>query len=838
MRVMEAGYSRVSSEEEPTDRLSSSAEPSLTLRQNGATSGDSSHLLQQIESLRTRLSKLSEASRRVSETLDVNTVLQEVIDNARLLTNARYGALLTYEQSGGMQDFVTSGLSTEEIQHLSTLPKGLGLLGYMNEIREPLMLADISSHPSSVGFPENHPPMKTFLGMPIRHRGEHVGNIYLTEKEGGAEFTSEDRDILVMFASQAGAAISNARIYREELQARGDLEALVNISPVGVVVFDAKTGDLISANDETRRLVGKLRPPGRSLTDLLTVMTLRRTDGSEIPVEELPTVKALTRGETILADEVVIHPPDGRGAITALVNARPIRQNSGDVVSVVATIQDVTPLENLKRQRAEFLHNVSNELRTPLSAIKGSTSTLLSSPYPLDPSETRQFVRVIDEQSDHMRHLINNLVDITQIEAGTLLVNPEPTDVADLLHRAREMHIQAGEEVNSVDLDLAPNLPRVLVDERRIVQVLGHLIANASRYSSRPSSVTITAVQRDVKVAVTVDSKGGGKAAPRSSRQLGRLSRLPDGMTEWRNRRADMGITISVGIVEAHGGRLSVEDGIGTRSSGFTFTIPVYDEAAYVAEPEESQTPSSRESHEKQARVLSLVEDPETGRYVRDILSQTDLSIAMARDVDEAEGLIETQRPHAILLEPALPWSEGLEILVRICRVSGVPVILMAGHEWDRHIGRAFELGAFDYIAKPFTSTELLARVGAALRRRSAAGRREPSVSYLHGDLAIDYVEREVSVAGSPVHLTGTEYKLLVELSAAAGRVLTHEQLLRRVWGPLYSSDVRLVRTYIKELRHKLGDDAACPTYIFTEIGVGYLMPKPSNGPRLSREAS
>ena len=145
-------------------------------------SPEAADLLQEIESLRTRLSKLSEASRRVSENLDLSIVLQEVIDNARYLTGARYGALLTYEPSGSIKDFITSGLSPEEIELLNTSPQGLGLLGYMNEIRDPLRLTDIASHPSSVGFPENHPPMKTFLGMSIRHLGEHVGNIYLTEK--------------------------------------------------------------------------------------------------------------------------------------------------------------------------------------------------------------------------------------------------------------------------------------------------------------------------------------------------------------------------------------------------------------------------------------------------------------------------------------------------------------------------------------------------------------------------------------------------------------------------------------------------------------------------------
>ena len=793
---------------------------------------DNDDLRHEIESLRTRLSELSEASRLVSESLDLDVVLQKVIDNARSLTGARYGALLTYEQSGAMQDFITSGLSPTEIEQLDTLPQGLGLLGYMNEIREPLRLSDISRHPRSVGFPDGHPPMQTFLGMPIRYRDEYVGNIYLTEKEGGADFTSEDQEILVMFASQAGAAISNARRYQEERRARADLEALVNISPVGVVVFDARTGDMVSANDETRRLVGKLNPPGRSLADLLTVMALRRVDGSDIPMEELPTVKALTRGETILADEVVMHPPDGRSAITALVSARPIRQDGGDIVSVVATIQDISPLEEMKRQRTEFLRNVSHELRTPLSAIRGATSTLLSSAYPFDPAETRQFLRVIDEQSDHMRRLINNLVDMTQIEFGTLSVVPQPIDVAALLGRARDAYVHAPAASIGVELELAPNLPRVMADEPRMMQVLGHLIASVSRQTSSSSSVRIAAARGDVYVAVTVDSKGDGAAGPGSARELGRLAGVADGVGEGRDGGDDIGIAISVGIVEAHGGRLSVKDRGEGSDGGFTFTLPVVDEAAAVGGAEESKHPSFPGSHEGQARVLGLVADPETRRYVRDILSQADLSFAVSGDLDEAEGIIQARKPHVILLEPTLPWSQGLETLVRIYRVSGVPVIFVAGHGWDQYIGRAFELGAFDYIAKPYTSTELLARVGAALRRRSAAGGKEPSVPYVHGDLAIDYVEREVSVAGRPVHLTATEYKLLVELSAAAGRVSTHDQLLRRVWGPLYSSDARIVRTYVKELRHKLGDDAASPTYIFTEPGVGYRMPKPSDDQR------
>ena len=695
----------------------------------------------------------------------------------------------------------------------------------MNEIREPLRLSAIASHPSSVGFPENHPPMKTFLGMPVRHHGEHVGNIYLTEKDGGREFTSEDQDILVMFASQAGAAILNARRYRDAQRAMADLEALLTLSPVGMLVVDAATRKVVSVNKEAQRIIGV--GAGTTLDQFRARASYSRPDGRELPLEEHPLEVALNGGDTVRTEEVVFKLSDGQ-EISCLISAAPIYSEHGEFVSAVGTLQDITPIEEMKRQRAEFLSNVSHELRTPLTAIKGSTSTLLSSTYSLDPAETRQFLRVIDEQSDHMRHLINDLVDMTHIEAGTLPVNPEPTDMGDLLDQAREAHIHAGAANNSVELGLPPALPRVMADKGRILQVLGNLLASVSRYSSESSTVRISALPRDVYVEVTVDSDGDGAAAPRPSHQFGRFSRTAAEVAGRRNGRDDLGIAICEGIVEAHGGRLSVEGAEEGRGSVFTFTIPVVDEAAYLAEQGPARSPSARDSDEGRGRILAVTENPEMGRHVRNTLSQAGFTAVVTGDSDKAERLIESEKPHVILLEPTLPWADGLEMLVRVGRISDAPVIFVAGQGWDQHIGRAFELGAFDYIANPFTETELLARVDVALRRRSVAGWKEPSAPYLHDDLTIDYAERMVTVSGRPIHLTATEYKLLSELSTAAGRVLTHEQLLRRVWGPLYSSDARIVRTYVKELRHKLGDDAARPTYIFTEPGVGYRMTKPS----------
>ena len=468
-----------------------------------------------------------------------------------------------------------------------------------------------------------------------------------------------------------------------------------------------------------------------------------------------------------------------------------------------------TPLEDLKRQRAEFLGNVGHELRTPLTTIKGSVATILGSPHPIDPAETRQFLRVIDEQADRMRNLINDLVDMTQIKSGTLPVTPESTDVESLLDQARQARNLEGSDA-SIEVHLAAALPMVMADRRRILQVLGNLIADVSRYSPRSSTIRVSALPEDVCVAVSVDSECGGAPGSHPPEQLESLSITSEEFAGKSEGMDGLGLAICEGMVEAHGGRISAER-IAGRPSRFTFTIPAVDDAAHVAQQDSAQSPPARDIRGGQARILAIGENPETGRYIRDTLQPAGFIALVAGDLDEVGRLLEEQKPHVVLLEPAPSWTEGFEMLARIGTITDAPVILVVGHGWDEQIGRAFELGAFDYIAKPFTSTELLARIDVALRRRSVASRKEPSGPYRYGDLAIDYVEREVTVSVRPVRLTATQYRLLVELSVAAGRVLTHERLLRLVWGPLHSGDSRVVRTFVKELRHKLGDDASRP---------------------------
>ena len=662
------------------------------------------------EALHKRLTGLVEASLRISESIDLDTVLQEVLDSARQLTEARYGALAIFNDSGDADHVIVSGFTEDERCKLWQQPEGPELFRYLNDIQEPLRLVDLARHIKWINLSDEYPPTKTFLGTPMRHRGDRVGNIYLGEKKGGLEFTPKDEETLVMFASLAALAIVNAHRYRDERQAKTDLEALVNTSPVGVLVIDAKTKEVLLFNEETRRISGGMRGYGHDFDRILGLMTFRRMDGREIPRDELGTERVLRTGEPVHAEEMVIHLPDGR-TVTTLVNATPIRSSDGEVVSIVATIQDMTPIEQLERVRAEFLGMVSHELRTPLTAIKGSTATLLGSSHLFDPAETRQFLRIIDEQTDHMRGLISDLLDLTRIEAGTLSVNIEPMGVADIVDQARTAFLRGGAR-NGVEVDIPPGMPRIGVDKQRMVQVLNNLFCNASKYSPEWSVIRVTASLDDVYVAVSVMDEGRGVPTEHLPRLFHKFARVDGEDVEHSVGGDGLGLAICRGVVEAHGGRIWAENGgpcLGTR---LTFTIPTAEETAGFAAPGTVHSHVSLgQTAEGQVRILAVDDDPQTMRYVRNTLSEASYVPIVTGDTEDVGRLVMAEKPALILLDLVLPGTDGFEIMKRLADLTDAPVVFLSAHGGDANIVRALDMGAVDYIVKPFSPSELVARV-------------------------------------------------------------------------------------------------------------------------------
>ena len=481
-------------------------------------------------------------------------------------------------------------------------------------------------------------------------------------------------------------------------------------------------------------------------------------------------------------------------------------------------LQDLTPLEELERLRTQFLAMVGHELRIPLSSIKGSTATVLGASPMVSPAEMTQFFRLIDEQADYMSSLISNLLVVGRIDTGALSVAPEPAELAGLVEQARNTFLTGGGR-HEIFIDLSPDLPRVMADQPRILQVLNHLLSNAARHSPESVPIRVSAARDGVHVAVSVSDEGRGMPAEQLARLFQKYTGR-GGVGERRSRGAGLELTICKGLVEAHGGRIWATSGGTGQGTQFTFTIPVAEEAGHAAGAALSLARRPQEGREP-IPILVVDDDPQTLRFVGDALAAAGFSPLVTADHREISRIVNTEKPRLVLLDLLLPGTDGIELMGSVPELADLPVIFISGYGRDETIARALEAGAADYIVKPFCPAELTARNRAALRRRA-----EPE-PFVLGDLAIHYEERRVTVGGRPVRLTATEYDLLRVLSVNAGRVSTYSSLIRQVWGGQDSGDPELVRTFVKNLRQKLDDSATRPAYIFNERGVGYRMAKP-----------
>jgi len=189
--------------------------------------------------------------------------------------------------------------------------------------------------------------------------------------------------------------------------------------------------------------------------------------------------------------------------------------------------------------------------------------------------------------------------------------------------------------------------------------------------------------------------------------------------------------------------------------------------------------------------------------------------------------LVETESPDVVILDIGLPDIDGYQVLREIRRFSDVPIIMLTVRSEDTQIARGLELGADDYIVKPFSHIELIARVQAVLRRAQGISSGDNDRPFSAGNLSVDFTRNEILLDGQPVRLTSTERKLLYYLIRNEGRILSHESLLSKVWGENYIDARDLLRVHIQHLRQKLKDDAESPGIIVTEHGMGYKFVRP-----------
>ncbi|MFW6075261.1 MAG: ATP-binding protein [Chloroflexota bacterium] len=519
--------------------------------------------------LASELEVVSHSVLAVTGALEIDLVLRRLVDLARDLAGARYAAIGVPGEDGDLVTFVTSGLSAEQEAKIGELPKGRGLLGLLLTEQRTLRLANIADHPASAGFPEHHPPMRSFLGVPIMSRGRTLGNLYLTEKRYGQEFTAQDARKVELLSRHAAVAIENANLYErvesQQLQLRGILENM----PEGILVAEPNPERIVIANSHASQLLGWEIPEPMPLEAWVEQDSCFNADSSPLRPDDIPLFRSLRSGETVERVDLTVVRPDGV-RVALLVNSSPLRDSSGNIVAAISVFQDITEIKDAEQLKDDFLSLVSHELRTPLTTIQGGATLLERDGERLSPDLRQEMLADISNESRRLAILIENMVQLASVRAGRMAMSVEPVLVRSVIEQAVSATHQYAPE-REIQIEIEPQL-LALADGERIDQVLRNLLHNAIKYAPDNTPITVNARRADGEVEITVRDRGPG-FDPDDVENL--FDRFQRGQSARASATPGMGLGLYLcrQVIQAHGGRIWIEnapDG-GARIS---FTLP------------------------------------------------------------------------------------------------------------------------------------------------------------------------------------------------------------------------------------------------------------------------
>ena len=226
----------------------------------------------------------------------------------------------------------------------------------------------------------------------------------------------------------------------------------------------------------------------------------------------------------------------------------------------------------------------------------------------------------------------------------------------------------------------------------------------------------------------------------------------------------------------------------------------------------------------QEATIVLIEDESEIRRFLKTTLPSHGFRIYEAATGQAGVIEVKTRNPDLILLDLGLPDFDGMEVIRQVRECAPTPIIVLSAREQEQQKVTALDLGADDYVTKPFGINELLARIRTALRHASRSDGTDADSSFVFGDVRVELGRRQVFLADNEIHLTPIEYKLLTTLVRHAGKVVTHRQLLKEVWGPLHVEEGHYLRVYMRQLRNRLEATPANPRYLVTELGVGYRL--------------
>ena len=516
------------------------------------------------------------------------------------------------------------------------------------------------------------------------------------------------------------------------------------------------------------------------------------------------------------------------------VHCFPVRDDPGHLLGRGVLLDDITLERSSMQTRSETLARAAHELKTPLAIIKGCATTLLGNSTRWDASLLTEMLQMIDTQADRLHDILNTLLDVWKLDAGVQYLRPSDVHLSKLLEQLVERWRASAPRQQFV-LGVPAEDIVVQCDAPRIEQAINHLLNNAVTYSPAGGIIKIQLETNNIEVRLSISDQGAGIAPEYLDRIFDRFYRIPAG--EDRSSGSGLGLAVVRATIEAHGGKIWADSPGPGQGATFYCTLPFAPPQQSLHQPQWATATASGSlavprttgplRQNQRSKVVVVENDARITRYIRAHLEEQQFRVQIVSHGLQFLRQLDLEEPDVIILATRLADMNGKELLQRVREFSCVPVMMLCD-ECDEHERvRLLDAGADDLVVKPFSVIELLARLRALLRRSAIpAGQSSSEVVFRTGELTLDYAQHQVNMQGRPVQLSRTEYKLLYTLAQNAGRVMTHELLLERVWGAEYDREVDFIWVYISRLRKKIEADPRHPRYILTVPDVGYKLAK------------
>lgn len=506
---------------------------------------------------------LLEIAQAISQELDIDILLKQILQYSTELLAGQAGLIALRDEVHGWQVVVTHGFALTENDSLDNLFESI------RTKQDPLRkeIPEISKKLKKF-IQKTDRGVATNVGLPLRTKKEVIGVIFIF-RDYSSRFSKNDQQLLQNFANQASIAIQNAKLYAQISDEKERMNALLDAVADGILIMNPSKR-ITRVNPTFARLWGEhkeniIHKKHGEIINFYSVahgMTLEDAEAGGWPLSS--TTSFYVEGDLILPDDSFL--PVG-------ITYAPLKAKDGNLLSIIASVRDISHFRQAEELKSTFISVVSHELKTPVALIKGYVSTLRREDASWDRDIVKDSLEVIEEESDRLAELIDNLLDASRIEAGALAMNASDLSMPLLAeHIAKIFEGQNNSYTFTVDFE--NDFPIVLGDENRLSQVFKNLISNAIKYSTKGGEIKITGWSRKEDVVICVSDDGPGISDQDAPRIFDRFYRAESAMRV--HKGAGLGLYLTRAIVEAHQGRIWV-DNTYQEGAKICFSLPKID---------------------------------------------------------------------------------------------------------------------------------------------------------------------------------------------------------------------------------------------------------------------